>query len=180
MEELQELVRRTQRGDRSVLPALRQALDAHPEIWQAYGDLAAQAQAAWLDLLAGPDVLLRESVERKLAALRAELAGPDASPLEWLLVERVAACWLQTMFADGVYAQAREPQATPAVLRELMRRQESAQRRYLASIKQLALVRRLLRPALSPLQLAQTPVPEARAGRRARQTAPADGVPVMN
>jgi hypothetical protein len=180
MEELQELARRTQQGDRSVLPELRRALDRHPEVWQAYGDLAAQAQAAWLDLLSGPDMLLQESVERKLAALRADLAGPEPSPLERLLVERVVACWLQTMYADALYAQAREPQATPSVLRELMRRQESAQRRYLAAIRQLAVVRKLLRPALSPLQMVMSPVTEAPAGRRARCAAPADGVPVRN
>jgi hypothetical protein len=61
-----------------------------------------------------------------------------------------------------------------------MRRQESAQHRYLAAVKQLALVRKLLRPALSPLQLAMGAVAESPAGRRARQTAPAEGVPVLN
>jgi hypothetical protein len=159
---------------------LRQVLDADPTLWRECGDLAAQAQEAWLLLLAGPDLLLLESVRRKLDELRAELAGPDASPLERLLVERVAACWIQVHFADALYPQTRGPQVTPAVRQELMRRQESAQRRYLAAIKQLALVRKLLRPALSPLQLAQTPVDEAPAGRRARCAAPADGVPVTN
>jgi hypothetical protein len=62
----------------------------------------------------------------------------------------------------------------------VLRRQDPAQRRYLAAVKQLALVRKLLRPALSPLQLAMGTVPESPAGRRARQTAPDEGVPVLN
>jgi hypothetical protein len=48
--------------------------------------LARQSQAAWLQLIAGPNLLLRESVERKAEQLRAELAGPEPSPLEGVLV----------------------------------------------------------------------------------------------
>jgi hypothetical protein len=44
-------------------------LDAHPEAWSSYGDLARRAKAAWLDLIAGEDLLLRESVSRHLEAL---------------------------------------------------------------------------------------------------------------
>jgi hypothetical protein len=161
-EPLQELVRRAQEGDRAVLPLLRQALGTNPDIWQRVGDLAAQAQAAWLHLLAGADLFLYEGVQRKLDELKAELAGPAPSPLETLLVERVAACWLQTMYADALYAQARGPESTPTARHELMRRQESAQRRYLMAIKQLALVRKLLKPSLSPYALACQPVPEGK------------------
>jgi hypothetical protein len=159
---LQELVQRAQQGDTTVLPELKEALDADASIWQTYGDLAFQARAAWLSMLAGKDLLLYESVERKLDELRAELAGPDPSPLEKLLVERVAACWLQTMYADALYAQAKGPGATPGVLRELMRKQESSQRKYLAAIKELALVRKLLKPAVSPVDLAMRPVEEGK------------------
>src|SRR4051812_5496056 len=85
---LQSLVQRAQRGDESVQPELRELLDAHPEIWQRCGDLALQAQAAWLRLISGPDLLLRESLQRKLEQLKSDLAGTDPSPLEKLLVER--------------------------------------------------------------------------------------------
>jgi hypothetical protein len=178
-ERLRELVARAQAGDASVLPALREALDADPSLWQRCGDLAAQAQAAWLQLLAGHDLFLHESVQRKLEALRLELAGPDPSPLERLVVERILAGWLQVHYADSSYAQARGPQAAPAVLREMQRRQESAQRRYLAAVKQLALIRRLLRPAVSPLQLA-VPVPETTPTRRERVPARGGVAVAMN
>ena len=168
-ERLAELVQRAQQGDLTVMPLLREALVADPSIWQEYGDLAAQAQEAWLQLLAGTDHLLAESVRLKLAALRQELGAECASPLEKLLIERIVACWLQTHYADALYAQARGPQSTASVRQELMKRQESSQRRYLAAIKQLALVRKLLKPALSPLQLALGTVGEERANLK-RQT----------
>ena len=171
MGRLAELVQRAQQGDLSVLPLLRDALVADPAVWQQYGDLAAQAQEAWLQLLPGTDHLLAESVRLKLGALRHELGAEGASPLEKLLIERIVACWLQTHYADALYAQARGPQSTASVRQELMKRQESSQRRYLAAIKQLALVRKLLKPALSPLQLAlgtvseDATVPKARGNR---------------
>ena len=165
---LAELVQRAQQGDLTVLPLLREALEGDPTVWQEYGDLAAQAQESWLQLLAGADYLLAESVRLKLGALRQELGAAGASPLEKLLVERVVACWLQTHYADALYAQARGPQSTASIRQELMKRQDSSQRRYLAAIKQLALVRKLLKPALSPLQLALGSVSEdaAEAGPR--------------
>ena len=173
VDRLAELVQRAQQGDLTALPLLREALEGDPSLWQEYGDLAAQAQEAWLQLLAGTDYLLAESVRLKLAALRQELGTEGASPLEKLLVERIVACWLQTHYADALYAQAKGPNSTPSVRQELMKRQESSQRRYLAAIKQLALVRKLLKPALSPLQLALGPVGEERtAPKRQTTTAP--------
>ena len=136
---LAELVQRAQQGDVTALPLLREALEGDPSLWQEYGDLAAQAQEAWLQLLAGTDYLLAESVRLKLGALRQELSAEGASPLEKLLIERVVACWLQTCYSDSVYAQAKGPASTPSVRQELMKRQDSSQRRYLAAIKQLAL-----------------------------------------
>jgi hypothetical protein len=84
--------------------------------------------------------------------MKADLAAPapsDASPLEALPIDRVAACWLQVHAADVLAAKA-APAGTPTVLREFAFRQEAAQRRYLAAVKQLALVRRLLRPNSKP------------------------------
>jgi hypothetical protein len=177
---LAELVQRAQQGDVAALPLLREALEADPSLWQEYGDLAAQAQESWLQLLAGTDYLLAEAVRLKLAALRQELSAEGASPLEKLLIERVIACWLQTCYSDSVYAQARGPQSTTSVRQELMKRQDSSQRRYLAAIKQLALVRKLLRPALSPLQLALGPVGEERATPKRPTTAAAPRLAGVN
>ena len=151
LERLQSLVKRAEQGDESALPELRVALDANPWIWERYGDLAQQSQAAWLQLIAGPNLLLRESVERKAAQLRAELAGPGPSPLEKLLVERVIACWLQVQYADAAYAQQTSP--SPGQHTAALKRQAGSHQRYLHAIKTLATVRKLLKPAPSTLEL---------------------------
>ena len=140
---LADLVARARQGDREVLPALRAYLDDHPEVWRVVGDLAVQAREIWLDLVAGSDMLLAESIRKKMDDMRLELAGPSPTPLESLLVERILVTWLQVSHADAMAGQARGPGATAAVRQELAKRQESAQRRYLASVKQLAVVRRL-------------------------------------
>ncbi|HVK15146.1 MAG TPA: hypothetical protein VM597_40780 [Gemmataceae bacterium] len=149
-----DLVRRAQQGDRSAVPGLRKLLDADPELWRHYGDLAGHAKSAWLDLLAGPDLALREAAERKVAELEEELAGPDPSPLERVLAQRAAACWVQVHHADALYARAAGSGVPAAGLRELLARQESAHRKLLAAIKQLAVVRKLIRPGLSAWQVA--------------------------
>jgi hypothetical protein len=162
---LRQLEQRARQGDASALPELRQALDDQPEVWRRCGDLATQAESAWLGLACGPDLLLRVALTRRLDELKQELAGLDPSPLEKLLVGRVAALWLQVHYADAVYAQAKGPTVTPALLRELQGRQESAERRYQAALKQLALVRKLLRPAAAPIEVASRLEGGGRLGR---------------
>jgi hypothetical protein len=181
LERLQALVKRAEQGDESALPELRAALDANPWIWQRYGDLARQSQAAWLQLIAGPNLLLHESVERKAEQLRAELAGPEPSPLERLLVERVIACWLQTQYADAAYAQQQNP--SPAQHTAALKRQAGSHQRYLYAIKTLATVRKLLKPALSPVDLALRPIAEGRpvqAHKHPRLRPAVEALPVAN
>ena len=178
LERLQRLVQRAEQGDESVLGELRAALDVNPWVWERYGDLAQQSQAAWLLLVAGRNLLLLESARRKAEQLRAELAGPAPSPLERLLIERIVATWLQVHYSDASYAQLKG--TNPAQHTAALQRQNSAQQRYLQAAKALATVRKLLRPAPSPLDLAMRPVPEQPAGRLAGASVAADGEPVLN
>ena len=145
---LARLLDRARRGDPAALPALRAVLEEHPEVWRHAGDLAAHAERAWVELAVGPDLLAREALTRHLAALKAELAGPAPTPLERLLVERVAATWLQVSYADAAAAQARDVSVKQAEL--AMERQDRAHRRHLAAVATLATVRRLLPAAPSP------------------------------
>jgi hypothetical protein len=155
---LAQLLKRAEAGDRSVLPQLQRALDSNAALWRGYGDLAAHAEASLAMLAAGPNLLLAESLKRKLAALKAELGGESPSPLERLLVERITATWLQVNYHDGLLAQAAG--AGEARLKVLRQQQDAAHRRHLAALKQLAVVRRLLRPAPSPLELLRAPIGE--------------------
>ena len=47
-DEIRDLLERARRGDQTELAALRQAMNQHPELWEAYGDLASHAQAPGL------------------------------------------------------------------------------------------------------------------------------------
>lgn len=164
---LQELVSRAQAGDPTSLLEIREYLDANPTLWQRSGDLAQQAQAAWLKLLCGTDLLLRETIERKLAALRTELEGPNSTPLANLIIEEVLACWLQTHAASCQFAQAAGGQTSPAILRNLQRREESSQRRYLAAIKMLATIRKL-RPEQATVDQPKRPASQTKSQHEGR------------
>jgi hypothetical protein len=154
-EQLRDLVRRAHEGDAGVLPRLRRLLDERPELWEQAGDLARHAEQALLELVAGRSLFAREAVERKLAGLKAELAGPGATPLERLLVDRVGLCWLQVHSLDlEAAALPRQLAAGPPGV-NAQRRLDSAQRRYLQAVKALATVRKLLTPPLAPLEVSK-------------------------
>lgn len=141
------VVQRADRGDEKALLITRGLIDGLPELWDAYGNLAAAAESALVDLYAGRSAVTRQALQRMLAEMRVELAGPRASPLEKLLVERVVACWLQSYHADFAYARALKELPSKEV--ELyQRRQDRAARQYLKALRGLADVRRLLVPAL--------------------------------
>jgi hypothetical protein len=150
--ELAELLKRAEHGDLGVLPALRQLLTDNPGLWKGYGDLAAQAEGALIRLAAGNNLLLSESLLRKLSTLKEELGGESPTPLERLLIERVTACWLQVNYLDALVAQAQG--SSPERVKLLLTQQDAAHRRHLSAIKTLATVRKLLRPPLSPADVA--------------------------
>src|SRR5262245_39739305 len=180
-EELARLLAQAEQGDRSVLPKLREALDANPIIWSHYGDLAAQAEASLILLAAGKNLLLAESLQRKLKALKDELGGESPSPLDRLLVERTTATWLQVSYFDGLAAQSAA--ATEARLKLILKAQDAAHRRHLTALKTLAAVRKLPRPATSPVALALRPIAESRpatAYKHPRLCPAAEASPVMN
>ena len=71
----------------------------------------------------------------------------DSSPLEILLVQRAVSCWLVVELFEVLmsaqlfrYNKNRVPMS---YLKHMIRWQESAQRRYLSAIKELAQVRKL-------------------------------------
>jgi hypothetical protein len=138
---LQEILARARRGDVAVLPELREALEARPEIWKHCSDLAAIAERAWIALVAGPDLLVAESLMMRMADLRAELAGPDPTALERLAIERVVIAWLQAWYSD--LAAAGSGDVPPKVAAFALERQDRAQKRYLAALATLARIRRL-------------------------------------
>jgi hypothetical protein len=141
-DELRALLERARLGEAAAVPALRAALDEHPELWQRFGDLASHAERSWIDLIAGTDRFLADALGRKVGALAAELAGPDPTPLEKLLAARITANWLQVYAADAAQAQSGEVSLKHAEFTS--KRQARVHKSYLMAIASLATIRRLL------------------------------------
>lgn len=171
------LLKRAEQGDYTVLGELRKLLHDNPTLWQSYGDLSAQAEASLIQLAAGKNLLLAESLLLKTEAMKEELAGPAASPLERLLATRVVACWLQTSHLDALVAQSRD--GNPVRAKVLMQLQDAAHRRQLSAAKTLATVRKLLVPAASPVEIA-TQLARKEQGSRLRVINPSECVGVEN
>ena len=139
--DLTQLVQRGITGDRTVLPAIRQLLDTRPALWRELDSLTARVEQAWIALLAGPDVVAQELLVRQRQTLKQDPPGPQPTPLERLLVERIAVCWLQVQHADLIATRHGQQSVT-----WVQQRQDRLQGRLLAAVKALAQVRKLLRP----------------------------------
>jgi hypothetical protein len=142
VDDLNSLVQRAREGDETVLLQLREMLDTRPELWQHFGNLAAHAREAWLRVIAGIDLALKESTARKAEDLVRELAGPAPTAIERLLAERAALCWLQIHHADALAAQSLSQSRQVGDF--WAKRQAGAHRRYLTSLAALVTLRRLM------------------------------------
>jgi hypothetical protein len=161
-ERLQWLVARARRGDASAVPELRAALDVNRWAWDEYGDLEGIVEESQIELAAGDDLHLRECLLRQVARLKEELAGPSPSPspVERLLVARVAATYLQVGYFDARQAQGRG--LTPAQAGQFLLQQGAAQRRHLEALRAMTRHQRLVAPprparAAKELMLPNTP-----------------------
>lgn len=144
---LKALLKRTQSGDRTALPVVRKMLDEPYYLRVFGGELAETAIGSFINAMGGDDVGFAEAVHKKMELMRVELLGAGSTPVERLLVERIVACWLQVQDAEIRYAQGQKDMT----LKQGEFRQhriDAANRRFLAAVKTLALVRKLAVPAL--------------------------------
>lgn len=139
-----DVIERAQRGDHSALPALKGILDAGR--YALAEGVAELAHNAVLGRLAGKDLVCRELLKRDVTRLAAELAGGDPTPLERLLAERSALCWLDATTLDILYAA--DAGLTPAQSEHAGRARDRAHRRFLAAARALAQVKKLGLPAV--------------------------------
>jgi hypothetical protein len=168
-EAVRKLLERAHAGDASVLPQLRTLLNEQPELWRRHGDLAQHVQTTLLGAATGRSLWAKEAIKRHMDELTSALSGESPSPLEKVLIERIVLTWAMCHVADLDAIQADKSGSTQAAYYQ--RRQSAAQTRYLQAIRQLAVVRRLMIRAPSPLELLRTPVqerPEPAAGKRGR------------
>ena len=157
---LTDLFDRAAAGDRAVLPDLRKAFDDHPELVDRIGDVARVAEQAVLGLAVGDDLAGREAIARHAAATRARLLAESSGELEKLLVDRVVISSIEAMVDDATLAGHVKRQPDSPSARAAQARLDRAHARFLAAARTLATVKKLLRPAVSPLDLASRPVAE--------------------
>jgi hypothetical protein len=142
-QEVKDAVERASEGDESALPVIRRSLDEKSEGWWAASDLAQMTIRTQVKQICEDNLYAKEILERQVERLEAELSGPDSSPLERLLVERIGACWLHVNYAEIKNAEQMKGATSFKASEYYQKRVDRAQRRYLAAIKALAQVRRL-------------------------------------
>jgi hypothetical protein len=158
LRELQALSDQAKGGDKEARKELRRVLHrSSPEVVARASDLARWGQKVLIPTAAGKDPLMEEALVARLDLMRAEIAGQDASPLELLLTERIVSCWLLVETLEALVSVQLGPHLKPeqrspmSYLRYVFKWQESATRRFLSAIRELARVRKL-QSALPTLQ----------------------------
>ena len=152
LEERRDALERAAKGDESALPAVREYLDGLGPGYVEVLNLARISVRTQIRRIVGEeDLFAQEVLRRKAGALREEVAGPDPPPLERLLADRVVMCWLHLQYAEQKYAEmALEDAPVVNWMQEEwhQKRISRLQSRYLAAIKGLAQVRKLLKPSM--------------------------------
>ena len=152
-----ELVQAARQGDRSVIPELRKMMGENPELAKNTGDLAAQSQIYWVDLVAGRDLYYRECLLRRVANLKQQLlAESNGSTIELMLVNQAISTWIQLHYYENQEALAAPDNIRVAEHR--LKKIESAFKRHLKSLGSLASVKVLL-----PKKMVEKPTPHLEA-----------------
>jgi hypothetical protein len=144
--DIRDLLRRAESGDESAMPALRKVFEGSAGIVDAVGNMATQLERTLIGNAAGKSLAFKEATGYKMTQLRTELAGANPTPLEHLLAERIALCWLSLHEAEVRFAQSKD--LTFKQAEYWQKRIDSAHKRYMSAIKTLATVRKLAVPAL--------------------------------
>lgn len=147
----QHLLNRAQAGDQEALAKIKEAFKNESDVLIKIsgGDLSKTLASKLTTAITGPTPnLLGFGIETKMAALRAELGGPNPTPLETLAVEAVCLAWLDLHVA-GLQTAAENTIKYKDILD---RRYERANRRYSQAIKTLAFVKRVSGPSVVNVQ----------------------------
>ncbi len=135
-DEFRQVVHAAMTGDKSVMPAVREILNAAPEWAQELGNLSQQTENKLINTLVGTNLFQREATKRELESHKQKLAEP--SYVETLLLEQITLDWLMLQCARK-RAQERLDAHSDKLL-------TGAHRRLLASTKCLEQIRRLAPP----------------------------------
>jgi hypothetical protein len=155
--ELRALSEKAQAGDKEARTELRRLLRASsPEVIAEASGIARKAEGMLVKTISAGKPLMEEALLERMDQMRAEIAGENPRPLEVLLTERVVAGWLLVEVLEALIVGQYQRDVTahrvpPAYVIQQSRILESATRRYLASIRELARVKKL--PVGAPVQV---------------------------
>ena len=147
---LEELSDKTANGDKKARGELRRLLrESGPEVVREASELARKGQWCLIKTAARGDTLAEEALVVRLEMMRSEIGGPDPSPLEGLLVEKIVSAWMLTELLDLLLSAQlitelpKSQRMSHSFLKFYLGWQERAHRRFVSSIRELARVRRL-------------------------------------
>lgn len=148
--ELKELSAQAEGGDKAARAELRKAVreSSSPEIVPEVSDIARRGQWGLIKTAAAGDALVEEALVARLNLMRRELGGPNPTPLEVLLTERVVSCWillelLELLNSAQLTHVDKSQQLPHSLLKFYLGWQEQAHRQFLSAVRELAKVRRL-------------------------------------
>ena len=163
--EMDSLLKKAAKGDRSCLPEINALLadGQRGELMTKYNGSSAE----WLrqtiaKKASGGNLLIGESIKKKLDMLQAELEGPNPTPIERLLAERASLCWFVVNWYEDRFTKTSDMSITQADY--FQRRIHRAHQRFLSAVETLARVRKLAGPTLQ-LNIARNQVNMAGAGQ---------------
>jgi len=150
VDQIASLMASCRAGDREALAQL-QSHDGTEAILidRVLSDLCSLAESVEQQLIEGiypQDLLGQEGIRRQVASLEEELAGPNPSRLECLLVDRIVVTWLEVRKMDVFMAQFESTNYKQGEYYQ--RRHERTEKRFLRACKSLAQIRRLQGPAV--------------------------------
>jgi hypothetical protein len=149
--ELRALSEKAEAGDKEARKELRQLVRASsPEVIAEASGIARRTEWMLVKTISAREPLMEEGLQERTHQMRSEIAGENPTPLEVLLTERVVAGWLLVEVLEGLIAaqyqrdvDVKAHRVPPTHVIQQSRILESATRRYLAAIRELATVRKL-------------------------------------
>ncbi len=148
--ELKLLSLKAEDGDGDARAELRRRVrECSPEKIAELADIARRAEGMLIKTIAAGEPLMREALEVRVRQMRAEVAGPMASPLEAMLASRVVSGWLLVEVLEAlISAQYRRgankaQRVGPDYILKMSKILESATRHHMQAVTTLARVRKL-------------------------------------
>jgi acyl carrier protein phosphodiesterase len=148
--ELRVVSEEAEAGDRNARKRLRRLVrSSSPQVMAEASDFVGRAEWMLANTISAGEPLMREAIQERMRQMRSEIAGESPTPLEVMLTERVVAGWLLVEVLEGLISAQyhrhtdKTARVPPGYIAQMSRILESATRRYLAAIRELARVRRV-------------------------------------